>query len=1035
MTLKQTKPQQVLRLGKGSLNCVAWSPDRCRVALGGDDHTVYVFTPKGELHWRRKRHTNPIECLAWSPNGRFLASGADDGAIRLWSLDGAELGCITGHTGFITSIAWSPDSLRLASGSEDRTLRLWSAVDGSELRRLMGHNGTIWSVAWSPNGDYLASGSGDRHVCLWSATSGELLQTLIGHTHPVTHVAWSPDSMRLASSAKDRTVRIWSTPAGGLAHLAEYEDPIASLAWSPNGQTLALGSSRGAIHLWSAVATPAPIISGHTESISDLAWSPDGSELAAVTRDGVLALWKVANASAVVAAPPFNAIQWIARQAATVGRRPPPWVPHLPTTNAIGGPLGTLRPEPEGGQQAQGAPCIALAPDGLRLASGHTDGCLRCWDLLDGHLIWTSANPPTSRLAQDIAWSPDGSYLATGAEDGAVSLWSVGDSTELQRIPGHRGAVSCLVWSPDGSQLASASADHTLRLWSIDDGVTLRCRHCLTGHTEPVRSVAWSPDSRFVASGSEDGTIRLWSASDGTELSHLEGHRAPVYSIAWSPSGDRIASGSQDKTIRLWSTRGRLAPNMTAQHCLAGHQGAVLEVAWSPDGTRLASGSVDATLLIWDLAEENSRISDDSPLPLRCFTPQGYTWRLAWAKSGSFLVSSHAEDTIHLWDTRALLPNQPLRRTHATTHTFQPTDLSSLPAALITLHRLDIHPPLSLVYDLRTLLGGGSPASMATLAADPAYVTIQHLQALHWPSAARTGLLALLLRDLPDTDSWRTPAELPLSTLYTLLTTALSGDPIPPKAPPPPIGFLCRAIASIDAHTLTLIEAIGADAVASDPSLLPRLISMGRTGAGELSAMNPSQRRLLHYPLTPLPIHQGKRPISLHHSPPRLRPTVLVVDGSPACHGATLDLLRVSAYAIATRLRREHFCVALVCAGGRPTIHPLEHPADLLTILTLRRSDPADVVATLTSAATLQRQLRDNHATPAPIILLLTHHQWGADDTETPPPTPHLRALFVEEGTLAHTAAPPWAKYCEHSLTLSRNQYALLPETLGRLIG
>ena len=287
-----------------------------------------------------------------------------------------------------------------------------------------------------------------------------------------------------------------------------------------------------------------------------------------------------------------------------MGRRAPPWAPQLPATDAIGAPLGTLRAAASVSSGA-GAPCLALSPDGAHLASGHLDGHLRCWDLLDGHLLWSSPDLADSRIAQDIAWSPDGKTLATGAADGAVSLWSSIDGTELHRLPGHRGPVSSVAWSPDGRYLASGSADHTVRIWEMEGGIALRCLRWLKGHTDVVQSIAWSPDAQYIASGSQDGTIRIWSVStDGKAIARLApaGERIPIYSVAWSPHGDRIAAGAQDHTIRLWSssestsnaTATRLNFAETGAQQLDGHVGAVLSVVWSPDGTRLASGSMDA---------------------------------------------------------------------------------------------------------------------------------------------------------------------------------------------------------------------------------------------------------------------------------------------------------------------------------------------------------------------------------------------------------------------------------------------------------
>ncbi|CAK0765092.1 hypothetical protein CCP3SC1_440024 [Gammaproteobacteria bacterium] len=1121
MALKRSlqKSPQAVKLGRGAFNCVAWSSDRLWLALGGDDNAVYVFTPKGELHWRRKKHTAPVESLAWSPDGRCLASGADDGTVRLWSFDGTELRCLDGHEGIVAGIAWAPDSRRLVSGSEDRTLRLWSAADGAELRRIEGHEGAVWSVAWSPDGRVLASGAGDRTVRLWSALSGGELRCLTGHTNQVSSVVWSPDSRRLASGGRDQTVRLWSVQDGTELNCLEGSDgAILSMAWSPEGQCLALGSSQGVIRLWSpddegdaGASTVCPRASeegrktvprpnGYAERVWGVAWSPDGSHLAAVARDGTLAMWEVAAPLPPVSTTEVNdAVQWLARQAATMGRRAPPWIPHLPGADAVSG-LGVLRVE---GLQRSGAPCIALHPNGRRLASAHSDGHLRCWNLMDGQLFWTSIDPATENLTkpsdrtqpviQDLAWSPDGRSIAVGMENGAISLWSAADGVELHRLTGHRAPVSSVAWSPDGDRLASGSADRTVRLWSVEGGVELRC---LRGHTDLVRAIVWSPNGRYLASGAQDCTVRLWSVTDGRELRCLKGHTALVYSVAWSPDGRRLVSGSQDQTVRLWSIT-----DGAEQQRLEGHSSAVLSVAWSPDAIHLASGSVDGVVCVWNSLDAGGR----GRSPLRSFLASGYTWRVAWAPGGSFLISSHAEDVIHLWNTLDLLPGQTTGQAPTSANLFRPVDLSSLPAALVALHRLGIHPPLSLVHDLRTLLGGGAPPALEPLFTGPEGERIQDLQTLGWSSAARTGLLALLLHGLPDS-RWEVPSDLTPGILRTSLAAALAGESIDPDAPPPPLAFLRQTAASLDAPLLTLIAALGPDAVAADPGLLLRL----RYCVTQLPGLNPVQRHLLRQHLIPLGIVKTDtrnmvggscvssgvygqnggnfyREMSVAPSgfpidrmrfppgessfllgpdvgfgrcrrdsewrlarqyclqlPPRmegnfalrpcLRPTVIILDCSPACHGAVEGLLRPAAHALAATLRRQRLPVVLVSAGGRPTVHLLEQPADLLTFLTQRSQNPPDPVTTLAVATALRRQLVGN--TREPIILLLTQPQWGGEIGEMVLSSPHLRALFVQDVALAcPVAAPVWSRYCERWEALTSDQHTSLPEVLGRLIG
>jgi ATP-dependent Clp protease ATP-binding subunit ClpC len=588
-----------------------------------------------------------------------------------------------------------------------------------------------------------------------------------------------------------------------------------------------------------------------------------------------------------------------------------------------------------------------------------------------------------------------------------------------------------------------------VRLWDPASGAELR--RC-TGHENSVLSVAWSADGRWLASGSADGTVRLWDPASGTLRESCTGHTGWVQNVAWSADGRWLASGSKDGTVRLWDP----ASGAERRRC-TGHEDRVLSVAWSTDGRWLASGSADGTVRLWDPAngQEHQRFTFPDK--------EAYAWRLTWSPDGAFLVSTHNYNTIRFWDTRHLVEQAPVLAT--TTPRSLPQELATLPGVLATLHRLNIHPPLSLLHDLRELLGGLPVGDeLNRLSAHPGF---RQLIQLRWPGAARTGLIALLLRQLP-TGDWQRPAELGPGDLIPALTQALSGEAIEPQAPPPPIALLTQAADTLDNRLLTLLSALGPQAVAADPGLPLRLLPQIPT----LPPLAERQRRLLGQTLTPL--HAGPTQGSgLGHDrtgiaptgpitalvpsqlaypwdllawrcenggllyrtrtgkePPHYRPTVIVLDISPPCFGPIEALTRPAAHALATTLRQHQIPVVLLAAGGQATVHLLDQPADLLQLFTRRTRQPVHTADTLAQAQALCRTLQGHDRTP--LILLLTHPWWGVDAPHLPAP-PHLRALFVQyPGKPVH---PVWAERCERWETIGPEQGDRLAVVMGRLIG
>ena len=550
--------------------------------------------------------------------------------------------------------------------------------------------------------------------------------------------------------------------------------------------------------------------------------------------------------------------------------------------------------------------------------------------------------------------SPGGHWLASASTDGTARIWDAETGREQRRLKGHSGVVRSVTWSPDGARLATASWDETVRIWDAQAGLE---RRRLEGHTDWVYSVSWSPDGRWLASGSDDSAIRIWEAETGQERRLLKGHTEPVSSVSWSPEDRWLASASSDKTVRIWD-----AETGRELRQLQGHTGPVYSVSWSPDGRWLASGSRDKTVRIWD-AETGQELS--------CFTSEEeYAWRLAWSADGAFLASSHKGDVFRFWDTRRFTARRPVPPSPP------PRELAMLPPALAVLHGMGLHPPLSLVRDLLRLTAGlAVHESAAALSVLPG---LRKLAALRWPTAARVGLAAWLLRRVP-MQGWEPPKEVDRAQLRDHLFAAMGGEVISPQAPDPPLVPLQQAVAGVDDRLLTLLSMLGPQAVAADPALILRLsrklpslpalaesrrrllglrldldgegFAQGqgpgseRAGVqrrGDLRSLVPSQLAL---PESVLQARQARGELLYRaksgREPPRLRAAVLLLDVSPASFGPVEATTRLAAYVLGSTLLQARLPVWLVTAGGKGTAAPLEQPSDLVDLWTRRTLEPS----------------------------------------------------------------------------------------------
>jgi WD40 repeat protein/tRNA A-37 threonylcarbamoyl transferase component Bud32 len=298
---------------KASVLTASWSPDGYRIASGGFDTTVQVWSAfEGRPSLIYANHHNDVWSVAWSRFGKYIASASWDKTVRVWDPTDVNttLNIFDDYTDGVNSVVWSPDGKFIVTGGYDKVVLIRDPFHKAlPIKKLSGHTGAVKSVAWSPVGNLIASASLDQTVKIWDASTGNPIHTF-PHNNYVKSVAWSPDSKYIASATGDTTsggsgehlVYVWNITTKKLVlTYTGHNDGLATVAWSPGGNLIASAGGNintydgdTSVQIWDA-STGKTIFtySGHHKMVNSVAWSPTGSFIASASQDRTVQVWRV----------------------------------------------------------------------------------------------------------------------------------------------------------------------------------------------------------------------------------------------------------------------------------------------------------------------------------------------------------------------------------------------------------------------------------------------------------------------------------------------------------------------------------------------------------------------------------------------------------------------------------------------------------------------------------------------------------------------------------------------------------------------
>ncbi len=254
-TWPELNPTRTIPASTPNLHCLAFAPDRKRLAIGGgapsENGVVEVFSwPEGRSIARYESHNDSVRSVIWQTDNVVL-SGSIDREIKLWHLGKAANPAATfqGHSRSIDSLCLIENNQTLVSTGSDQSLRVWDVATGSLIRTLNQHTKPVHALARRPIKDGLpmiASGARDRTIRFWQPTIGRMMRYIRLDSEPLDLV-WTHDGERVIAACADGHVRmidpIEVTVTQDLPALNEWayaialhpQDPHAAVAGS-NGQ-------------------------------------------------------------------------------------------------------------------------------------------------------------------------------------------------------------------------------------------------------------------------------------------------------------------------------------------------------------------------------------------------------------------------------------------------------------------------------------------------------------------------------------------------------------------------------------------------------------------------------------------------------------------------------------------------------------------------------------------------------------------------------------------------------------------------------
>ncbi|MHC4874864.1 MAG: WD40 repeat domain-containing protein [Planctomycetota bacterium] len=413
--------------------------------------------------------------------------------------------------------------------------------------------------------------------------------------------AFSDDGTLVAVGSGDGRLRMFDVGAGAVRDVFRTESlGISQVVVAPGNHTMAAITADGHLRLHTSGTAQGfdqyqqsrlrnraqqRGLGAHVSPVTASAWHPNGQVLATAAADASIHLWDVPLKDAVELA-----------------------------TNSE--PLAA----------------VAVNKENDVILTVAQSGQVRLLDFTERTLLNEFAIKDAGTVTQ-AALVADSDLVLIGTREGSILAYSSVRGTEVARLYGHKGEVTCLTVAADNRSFLSADSVGQLRLWRLPlNGstqlarfgaevdvvqVTEDRRHAaaivrgkglfivrlttppvmrpVSGQSDDVQHITFTQIGSVLAGATRTGAVRFWSVPDGDLIAESTVHRGEVHRIEAHPRNQAVVTAGNDGMIHLLEVPSRLPK-------IRNVGSAMTSLSTSTNGLILAARGDNGQIRLWQMA-------------------------------------------------------------------------------------------------------------------------------------------------------------------------------------------------------------------------------------------------------------------------------------------------------------------------------------------------------------------------------------------------------------------------------------------------